>query len=284
VHLGNKALNDASKKGANTKELVDKAMQLFRQSGEAGFRVGWFNLGQLLWSGYPAISMEDPLDATSTTDGQVEDQILKPDLHQAMEAFTNAIDLGDTDAMYLVGVHRMSNGGKEGVFSGYKLIEKASKQGHGGALYYVALLKLNGESHLNFDPCSLEEFTEHLDKAVDAGDLDARFTRGHSYYHGTEGYVQSFENALKDFLLTANEGHADAAVSAGAMLHDGVGAAKDQRKAFELYQRAGEMGSKEGWQNVVSCYTTGEGVPQSLETAKHIRQTMLKEATNQGDR
>ena len=61
------------------------------------------------------------------------------------------------------------------------------------------------------------------------------------------------------------------------MLHAGIGVPKDQERAFELYQTAGELGSIEGWKNVVACYLTGEGVPQSLETARYISETMLKE-------
>ena len=52
---------------------------------------------------------------------------------------------------------------------------------------------------------------------------------------------------------------------------------RNQRRAFELYQHAGELGSKEGWQNVVACYMTGEGVPKSEEIAKYIRETMLND-------
>ena len=69
----------------------------------------------------------------------------------------------------------------------------------------------------------------------------------------------------------------DAAVSAGAILHSGLGVPKDQKSAFELYQMAGELGSKEGWQNVVACYTTGEGVAQSTQMAEYITETMLKD-------
>lgn len=72
-------------------------------------------------------------------------------------------------------------------------------------------------------------------------------------------------------------------VSAGAMLHSGIRSEdgtsyiveRDQQRAFDLYQQAGELGSLEGWRNVVHCYATGQGVPRCLETAKHIAQTML---------
>jgi hypothetical protein len=156
------------------------------------------------------------------------------------------------------------------------MVERAASEGHSGALYYLALLYLNGEPSIGLSPCKEVEFMEHLNRAVDAGSVDAMFTRGHSYYHGTEGYPQSYQRALDDFLRAADEGHADSAVSAGAMLHGGIGVSRNQEKAFELYQAAGEMGSIEGWKNVVACYTTGEGVPMSLETAKYIADTMLK--------
>jgi uncharacterized protein len=171
----------------------------------------------------------------------------------------------------------MSVGYKEVIFSGLRLIEKAGDLGHGGALYYLALFYLNGEEKIKLEPCSLEEFQTRLNTAVDAGSTDAMFTRGHSYYHGTEGYPQNYEKALEDFLNAAEGGNADAAVSAGAMLHTGAGGLQDQVRAFELYQHAGELGSKEGWQNVVACYLTGQGVPRSVETAQYIKETILKE-------
>lgn len=178
--------------------------------------------------------------------------------------------------MYLVGVHRLTQGGKENYLSGTKLIERAASAGHGGALYYLALLNLNGEPHIGLEPCSLEEFVERLDKAVEAGNVDARFVRANSYYHGTEGYTQNYKKALENFLQAADLGHADSAVSAGAMYHNGVGAPLDHTKAFELYQLGGELGSEEGWLNVVDCWRQRLGVPRSEATARYIEETLLK--------
>lgn len=279
VQLGNMALEKAGsgelrKDSERRKAEIETAIQVFKRAGLAGSRVGWFNLGQLFWTGYPAVEInEDEEYGTSVK----EEQLIKPDLNEAMDAFSRAIDLGDADAMYLVGVHRMTSGARENIYSGLKLVERAAEGGHGGALYYLALLYLNGEPNIGLEPCTEAEFVEHLDRAVEAGSVDAMFTRGHSYYHGTEGYPQNYQRALHDFLQAADDGHADAAVSAGAMLHTGIGVQKDQERAFELYQAAGELGSIEGWRNVVACYTTGEGVPQSLQTAQYIADTMLKD-------
>jgi TPR repeat protein len=92
--------------------------------------------------------------------------------------------------------------------------------------------------------------------------------------------------ALQDFLADAEGGHADAAVSAGAtMLYWGFGqiVPRNQERAFQLYQEAGELGSKEGWRNVVACYARGEGVPQSSASAKYIAKTMLSNDDDDGD-
>lgn len=280
VQLGNMALDRANssdlKKDRDARRLeVEKGIDFFKKAGMAGSKVGWFNLGHLLWTGYPVLEVSDNEDGDLTE--IQEEQIVKSDLHEAMEAFTKAIDLGDTDAMYLVGVHRMTSGGRENILSGLRLVERAAEGGHGGAIYYLALLHLNGEPNAGLEPCTEEQFVERLNLAVDAGSVEAMFTRGHSYYHGTEGYSQNYQRALHDFLQAADEGHADSAVSAGAMLHTGIGVSKDQERAFELYQLAGELGSTEGWKNVVACYTTGEGVPKSLETAKYIADTMLQD-------
>lgn len=301
VQLGNMLLNEATvilsnKKKKNMddttefdddeyaiieKQLVEEAIDMFKLAGEGGSRVGWYNLGQLLWTGFPPAEEDDDADISiDENDGDDDDsqhnKIVPADMYEAMEAFIRAIDLGDGDAMYLVGVHRITQGGKENFHSGSKLIERAANAGHGGALYYLALLHLNGEPHLGLEPCTLDEFMMRLDRAIEAGNTDARFTRGHSYYHGSEGYPQDFKRALDDFLQAADEGHADSAVSAGAMLHHGVGVLADQRRAFELYQLAGELGSEEGWVNVIDCWRQGLGVPKSEDTARHIEETMLK--------
>jgi len=281
VRLGNVLLKIASRSlknkatkddGPDPKDSVGEAIELFRRAGDAGSRIGYYNLGHLLWTGFPPQEEESEEGSGAMTDSR----IVAADIEEAMTMFYRAIDLGDCDAMYLVGVHKLGEDDVESNRNGFKLIEQAAGEGHEGALYYLALLNLNGDPQIGLEACSLDEFVVLLDKAVDAGSVDAQFIRGNSFYGGTEGFPQDFRRALDDLLQAADEGHADSAVSAGAMFHNGVGVLKDQRKAFELYQLAGELGSKEGWMNVVDCWEQGLGVPKSEETARYIRETMLK--------
>ena len=87
------------------------------------------------------------------------------------------------------------------------------------------------------------------------------------------------KEALDDFIKAGELGSHDGYISAGALLFHGNGSIipQDQRRAFELYQEAAEMGSKEGWRNVVACYALGTGVPKCEQTAKYISETMLKD-------
>jgi TPR repeat protein len=326
IRLGNVALKEAEEQyqqppppprpSLTTRTLaqdsLQQALSWYQTAGEHGSAEAWYNLGHLLWVGFPAVVEENDVDHEGDTNNNMSDTtisdilLLAPDRDTAMQAFNNAIDLGDPDAMYFVGVHHLSSSPAESNTKneddtdvllqqqrlqhqqGLALVERAAQLGHGGAKYYLALFYRNGHALLDIAPCSPadDEFVKRLNDAVDAGDVHALYLRGHCYYHGEDGYPQDYVHACQDFSQAAQAGHAEAAVSAGAMLHqgmvsDGVSGSssnlqQDQRRAFELYQRAGELGSVEGWRNVAACYALGEGVPQCMATANYIIKTVLK--------
>ena len=161
VQLGNMLLNDASRSINNnnrqdeseSKDLVTRAMTLFRRAGESGSRVGWYNLGHLLWTGFPPRRDDEGEMAEDDSVGNEvpDNRIIVANIQEAMNAFTKAIDLGDRDAMYLVGVHRLTENDGENYGSGIKLIERAADAGHGGALYYLALLVSTSRTPIGMD-------------------------------------------------------------------------------------------------------------------------------------
>jgi TPR repeat protein len=264
---------------------LERAMGLYRRSKTAE---GNYNLGSLLWNGYPG----------DQADGRKADIILlESDKDASMTAFNEAIDHGDADAMLFVGVAQLGIVDKSeedivivdettqtALVRGLKLIEQAASQGHGGALYYLALFYLNGHTGLGVAPCEPAEFVQRLDAAADSFHAEALFLRGHCFYNGDHGYPEDVRKATDDFLLAADRGSADAAVSAGAILHKGhlPIIPRNQERAFALYQHAGELGSIEGWRNVVACYAAGEGVAQNTHVAKYIAETMLKDVKGDG--
>ncbi|GFH58500.1 hypothetical protein CTEN210_14976 [Chaetoceros tenuissimus] len=247
------------------------AMKLYEFAGANDCAEAWFNLGHLLWTGHEI-------------ENNVEKSI-KSDIEKAIECFEKAVKLGDDDAKYFMGVTYLGEDhidaeSYESILDtrrkGLQYIQEAADNGHIGALYYLALLYRNGDDDLEIQS-SLDLFQEYLNEACDGGEADSLFLRGHCRYHGDDGYEVDVESALNDFLEAGEAGNSDALVSAGAIYHKGSfkNIPRDQRRAFELYQQAGEMGNIEGWRNVVACYTLGEGVPKSEDTAKYIQKTML---------
>ncbi|GAX09377.1 hypothetical protein FisN_6Lh249 [Fistulifera solaris] len=278
VRLANLSLDTISETTIIDTEVIrdeiNRILGYYDKACRLGSKEGCFNHGNLVWTGFT--SNQTP--------------ILVPNPKLALGSFQKAIDLGDTDSMYFLGVVLLSEEDdnnevvqtvtrSERKKMGLEFIERAASLHHPGALYYLSIFYLNGNEELGIPPCNPQEFAKRLDAAVDAGDAEALFLRGHSFYCGdTPPYPVDYTRALQDFLTAAELGHADAAISAGAILHQPhPGVEQDQRRAFLLYQQAGELGSKEGWRNVVACYVNGEGVPQSHETAKYIAETMLKE-------
>jgi TPR repeat protein len=269
VRMGNDALSE--------QQDTTRAMQYYRQAGERGSAEGWLHLGHCLWEriGGSGASLDTDTDDASSDPNSAQ-------LAAALDAFWNAANLGDDDAKYFLGVHLLGNDDDDStdndIRKGLDLMQSAAAAGHGGALHYLVLFYRNGNDALGVPPCSPGEFMERLDRAVQHDtDGDSYFLRGSCRLAG-DVYEKSPPLALEDFLMASDLGQSDAAISAGALLHHGVPdqIAQDRRKAFELYQHAGELGNLEGWRNVVSCYLQGHGVPQSTSIAKYIAETMLR--------
>ena len=66
-------------------------------------------------------------------------------------------------------------------------------------------------------------------------------------------------------------GHVDAITTLGAMHYAGRGGLQvNKRRAFELYNQASELGSREAWLNLASMHYNGDGVPKSEALAREI--------------
>eukprot|EP00956_Cyclotella_meneghiniana_P031104 scaffold80687_cov49-Cyclotella_meneghiniana.AAC.1 len=274
------------------------AVYLYKQAGLRGSAEAWYNLGHLLW---------DSIDIENSN--SIKDE--------AFDAFHRSMKLGDIDAMYFLAVQYLSFDDEATEFTsllnkaravmdseqlqikihdhiirpiylemdlhkfGYNLLHQAAlEHNHGPALHHLSLLHLEKNE-------DVDEFKVILSKAAATGHPDSLFLQGHCYYNGEDGHEQDIKAALDCFLAAAENEHVDAMVSAGAILVNGVRnenggyiVERDPPRAFDLYQQAGEMGSQEGWRNVVHCYATGLGVPKCLDSAKHIAETMLKNNIN----
>ena len=80
---------------------------------------------------------------------------------------------------------------------------------------------------------SIEEFDERYKKRVELGDAEAIFISGNNYRHGDNGFPQDYD------------------------------------KSFELFVRAGELGSAKAYCNVGYAYLNGNGVEIDEKKADH---------------
>ena len=244
------------------RDNVRPCLQYYEIAGDTGASEGYYNLAHIYWDGIHGI--------------------IEPDRHIAMTYMQKAIHLGDIDAMYFVGLHRL------GHRSEYRLdqlqkalvwIEHAAEHKHGGALQCLAVLYKRGFKELNIPPCSDEEFQQRLALAIEHDDNgNAYWLRALSYSEGSHGYPMDIALWFNDMVKAAELGHGNACLNAGVALFQGFPGKveKDQARAFQYYQRAGELGTIEGWRNVVDCYATGQGVKQNIEMAKYIGDTMIR--------
>jgi TPR repeat protein len=250
VRLGNEHLRVANLPGEPSEPDLRLAVELYeraadkRRSAEAAF-----NLGHIFYEGNGPCGVE-------------------ADQERALGYFRKAADWGDHDAMYFLGVATDDVG----------LVRRAAEAKHGGAMNYLALFNYADEAVPEAE--RLERFRAELQAAAEEGDdADAMALLASCFFKGEDGFPVNPGLALKWWLAAAQNGNADAAVSAGALLYKGFPpiVKEDRHAAFQMYQRAGELGSVDGWRNVAACYATGDGVPQCERSAKHIVDTILKD-------
>lgn len=244
---------------------VQIALKLYEYAGEHGSKEAWFNTGHVHWNGYEYQWKNETIS-------------VPPKIELALECFEKAVELGDDDARYFLGVNILNE--NEATVArrrtGLDMINTAAINGHTGAMYYLSLLHRNGNRELGIEP-NLHLFRYFLDEAADVDDAESLFMRAHCRFYGEDGYDLDLPLACVEFERAGTMGVMEGFVSAGAMYHHGKGVKQDKRRAFELYQLAGEGGNIEGWKNIAVCYMTGDGIPKCEKTAKYILKTMVQE-------
>jgi TPR repeat protein len=248
---------------ATQKAKVEECFEYYRTAGELGLSGAYYTLGRVLWDGM--------------------DGIMEPNHEEALKILDKAMQLGDMDAMFFVGVDRLGHDDEyrtDELQTALEWIERAGRKGHGGALHYLTMLHLNGYPQLEIFPCPRNEFHRRLTKAIQYDESgEAHFFRGCCYQSGESFHPKDIISSLKDFLKASELGHAGACVNAGNILLNGVPGFIDAKRyrSFQLYQQAGELGSIEGWMRVVGCYATGYGVDKCLDRALYLAEINLPE-------
>ncbi len=111
------------------------------------------------------------------------------------------------------------------------------------------------------------------DKAKNQNDAAAQFELGRRYYSGRTsagrygGHEQDYKEAVKWWLLAAEQGHADAQYGLGLCYKNGSGVDKDLSEAFKWWLLAAEQGYADAQYGLGWCYENGSGVDKDLSEA-----------------
>jgi TPR repeat protein len=108
-----------------------------------------------------------------------------------------------------------------------------------------------------------------FEKAADAGDGNALLFLGDVYYIG-RFRTQDFQKARSYYEKAEASGYlgAERANNLGVIYADGLGVKRDDKRAFQLFERSAKGGFSWGMTNLGVRYEQGLGVPQDYKQAR----------------
>ena len=124
-------------------------------------------------------------------------------------------------------------------------------------VFRLAILVMMGLCSIVATP-SVGQYSDLRDRALD-GDADAQFRLGEYYYYG-EKADQDYEEGLKWFRLSAEQGYAAAQADLGLAHYFGTGVEQNYSEAVRLFRLAATQGHVMGQIGLAIAYHTGSGV------------------------
>lgn len=118
------------------------------------------------------------------------------------------------------------------------------------------------------ESAALEELTlKHVQTQALNEDPIAQLRLGLFYLHGSQGLSVDPQRAVDYFKLAADQGNASAHYYLGEMVYQGLGTAKNQKKAFMLFEVAANQGIIPAHYKLAQLYLTGKGVEKNARAA-----------------
>ncbi len=105
------------------------------------------------------------------------------------------------------------------------------------------------------------KFITQLRMKADAGNADAQYELGNSYYVGV-GIAKNYGEAARWFSKAANAGNAQAQSALGNMYLSGYGVPKDIGEALMWWRKAAEQHHPDALDQLGFAYLLGDGVPK----------------------
>ena len=111
-----------------------------------------------------------------------------------------------------------------------------------------------------------EESVRYIRSSAEAGNLAGMVLMGWGYQHGV-GVAEDDAEALRWYLLAANQGYAWAQNNLASMYRSGEGIEENDGEALRLFRMAAEDGDAPAQNNLGAMYDNGEGVAEDNEEA-----------------
>ncbi len=147
--------------------------------------------------------------------------------------------------------------------------KKRTKEGGKNEQYMAGVMRQNSGD--------MENAIHFFKLSADQGYDMAQYSLGNIYFRGDEGVAKDYPEALKWYLMAAEQGNVPAQVAAGAMYASGKGTKQDYVEANRWFLRAGNRGNAFAQFNMGTAYDNGLGVKTDHAQAF---QWFLKSAEN----
>ena len=159
---------------------------------------------------------------------------VKRDYAKAADRYRRASDLGDREAMFALGMLRLSGcgGAPDHGEEGAKRLASSAKLGNPKAAYNLALLYIDGQTL----PQDLRRAAELLRVAADAGNSEAQYALATFYKEGT-GVPKDVEKAVRLLQAAALADNVEAEVEYAIALYNGTGTPKNERPRWRCCAR-----------------------------------------------
>ena len=190
----------------------------------------------------------------------------------------------NTEAQTLLGaIYARGNDVLQDYPEAVKWYRKAAEQGNAEAQYRLGDIFENGDTEVSKIivrlggveekgvPQDYAEAVKWYLLAAEQGHDWAQYSFGSMYEHG-RGISENDAEAVKWYRKAAEQGNAFAQTDLGHMYARGRGVSQDDAEAVKWYRRTAEQGYQEAQHILGFMYTRGRGVPQNdVEAAKWYR-------------
>ena len=157
---------------------------------------------------------------------------------------------------------------------GFEYLEKAVEAGQLDAKALMVSLYMQGE----YDGIDSDKAAEYSIEAAAEGIPEAQLYAGLAYMDGVS-VQQDYAEAARMFRLAMNQGNQEARTNLGYLYQNGLGVEKDEAKAFKLYRTSAKSGNVSGLFHMGVCCEFGIGTEVDYVQAKEC----YEEGAKMGD-